>query len=440
MTTGIRAGTIGRGRVLSGLWGRMLLAVVLSAAVVALPQRAEAQGGRRVSAGMRAGPGGMGNTAITSREVDKWVEILELSPEQADAVKALHDAYREEHRVETKALQDLIKNAQQDFMESQDTSAFKDIASKSAAHTEKLAALDKQFMADVQAVLEPRQAATWPRVERYHRRVKSLPAGMLAGESVNLVSITDDLGLSEPSQELRDALDQYEIDLDKALTERDTLRKQVEKRGEEMMKDFDPSKMDFTKIREMMQETRKAGVPVREVNQRHARLIAGVVPEPKRADFEDRVRRATYPSVYREPYTGKALAAAKAFDDLTPEQKESLRTLETSYTRDLAAANERWAAAVAQEEKDGGGDPFMGFGRFVPGGGDAEKSPTEEARAVRRDLDKATLDKLKAVLTPDQQERLPEREVDNPWMMNFGGGGEDADEDAKPAKSDKKGR
>jgi hypothetical protein len=173
---------------------------------------------------------------------------------------------------------------------------------------------------------------------------------------------------------------------------------------------------------------------VRDVNERYARLIAAAVPADRKADFEQRVRKATYPMVYREPYAAKAVDAALAFDDLTAEQKESLASVKTAYQRDLATANEQWAAAVNQEEKDGGGDPFMGFGRMVPGGGGDDKpSPVEEAKKARRELDRATLDKIKTILTESQQDRLPEREVENPWMGNFGGRAAD-DADESPAK------
>ncbi len=387
-----------------------------------------------VRASARAGPGAGGQSAITSREIDAWNRLLDLSEVQREAVRTLHQAYQEEYRLESKALQDVVKNAQQEFMESQDTSAFKEVARKSAVHTGRMEALDRQLMDDVKSLLEPRQAEMFPRVERYHRRVKSLPGGLLAGESVNLVTIIDDLGIDAPTPELKDALEQYELDLDRALAERDQQRKEMEKQSEEAMKDFDPSKMDFSKIREMMQNARKSGVRVRDVNEKHARRIAAVVPADKKPDFEDRVRRATYPSVYKQPYVLKAIDAALKFDDLSPEESGRIVAIKDGYTRDAAAANEKWAAAISVEEKDGGGDPFMGFGRMIPGaGGSDEPAPTEDAKKARRELDKATLEKLKALLTEEQIERLPERESEFPWMGNFGGGN-DEDADERPSR------
>lgn len=421
-----------------GRWVRKCASLwVVAAAVGAVgvwPGASMAQGMR---AGVRAGAAGMGQSPISQRELETWARILQLSRQQREAVETLHGVYQTEYRAQTKGLQELIRTTQAEFMESQDPSVFNDIQGRSAKFTDQMTALDKQFMEDVKAVLDAEQAERFPRVERHHRRVKLLPSGMLSGESANLVTVVEDLGLGEPSGELRDVLDQYEVELDKALTDRAAERKALEKQSQEMMKDFDPAKMDFSRIRQMMKDLRASGVKVRDVNDRYARRLAAVVPEEKRADFEARARRALFPAVYRDPYAVKALDASLGFDDLSAEQRDSLNAIKQTYERERAAANEIWAAAIAVEEKDGGGDPFMGFGRLVPGGSDDKPSEAEEARKARMALDKANLEKIKMVLTDDQKDRLPERGEQNPWMMNFGGG-DDEDADEKPLQRDRR--
>lgn len=403
--------------------------------VVAVPGEAVAQARMSMNSGM-----GPGASVITSRDLRKWSTILGLSSDQMDAAKTLHEAYREAHGAETKAMMDVMREAQSDFMETQDTSAFKDVAGKSAAIGERITALDRQFMDDIKSLLDARQSELWPKVERHNRRVKSLPGGMLSGEAANLITVVEDLKISEPTPELKDAIEQYELDLDKAIVERDTRRKALEKQSQELMKDFDPTKMDIGKMRAIMQDTRKAGVPVRDVNLRHSRLLASAIPADLKPDFDTRIRRALYPRIYRESHPDKSFKAALAFDDLTAEQRDAVTRLADAYTRDLSALNDRWAAAVAEEERDGGGDPFMGFGRFVPGASGDETWPTDEPKKARRELDNSTIEKLKAALTPEQSDRLPKREVDNPWMPNFGGDdGEDADESpARPSRSDRR--
>lgn len=436
MTTTARATIAHRHPRLTGARPWPSLRWVLSAAAavsVLMGPGADLADAQRIRAAAARGPGGPGPAAVTTRELDVWMNLLELNEDQRAAAQTLHQAYQEEFRQESRALQDLMKTAQQEFMETQDTSAFREIGKKSAVHTKKMEALDRQLMDDMKSLLEPRQAGLFPKVERHHRRVKSLPAGMLAGENVNLVAIVGDLDSGSLSAEFKEALEQYEIDLDRALVERDQQRQELEKQAEASMQDFDPSKMDFTKIREMMQAGRRAGVRVRDVNERHARRLSALLNGEAREKFEDKVRRATYPSVYRQPYVLKAIDAAIEFDDLTPDQAGGIKAIREGYLRDAAAVNERWAAAISTEEKDGGGDPFMGFGRMIPGGGGEEISPTEDAKKARRELDKATLEKVKALLTEAQADRLPERETEFPWMANFGGGDVDQADD-KPSR------
>ncbi len=392
---------------------------------------------------MGMGPGGDPfSAAISTREFDKLAAMLALSPEQLDAAKTLHTAYKEEHSQVAKAMRDAMNEAQQEFMESKDPNVFKDASEGMKKDQAKQKSLEEGFLNDLKALLDPKQTEQWPKIERYLRRSKSLPNGMLAGESVNLITIVDDLKFEgERPKDLQDAIESYEIDLDRAMTDRDAVREKFQKEQEESMKDFDFSKIDFGAIKKMMAEVRKSGIKVRDANERHTRLIAGILPADPQKDFNDRVRKATYPQIFKETYTSKALGSAASFDDLTAEQTSSIAQMKETFAREITAANLKWAAAIAEEEKDGGGDPFMGFGKMMPGMGSDEKSPTEEAQKARREIDKAALKSLKTLLTEDQQARLPKREEDNPWGMNMGGGagGSDAEEvPTKPTRDRKK--
>ncbi|MCC6321646.1 MAG: hypothetical protein IT438_09470 [Phycisphaerales bacterium] len=417
------------GRLAGRLVSILAAAASVGAAVLA-PPPAEAQ--MRMGMGMG---GDMLAPAVSTRELEKIGTMLSLTAEQKEAAKALLSAYQDEHGKAAKAMQDALKNAQSEFAESQDPSVFtKDLPDEMRKHQDKMKSLETGFMNDLKSLLDGKQAELWPRVERGHRREKSLPNGMLAGESVNLGSIVDDLNLEgKPSRELDQAIEAYEIDLDRAMTERDAKREEMQKKQEEGMKDFDFTKIDFDQIRKMMQDYRSSGLKVRDVNERHARLIAGALPEARQAEFTDRVRKATFPQVYKAPYPTKAMKAASEFGDLTSEQKQAISEMLASYQREVATANEAWSNAIATEEKEGGGDPFGGFGRMMPGGSN-ESSAVDTARKARRELDKSTISKLKALLTEDQQAKLPEKENDNPWGMNLGGGGgrEEGDE-GKPS-------
>src|SRR5690606_8397861 len=92
---------------------------------------------------------------------------------------------------------------------------------------------------------------------------------------------------------------------------------------------------------------------IRDLNRRHADLLAAALPEEARANFAERLRMATYPQVYRRPHAERAIEAALRFADLSGEQKTALEDLHSRYERELAQANERWAREIQKAEDEG---------------------------------------------------------------------------------------
>jgi hypothetical protein len=235
---------------------------------------------------------------------------------------------------------------------------------------------------------------------------------MLSGEAVDLVATVEELKLAEISVDLGSVLDRYETDLDRALIDRDKVR-------EERMAGMRGGgfNFDMEKLRKDMAEIRKAGLVVCEVNQRYSRSIEATLPEDRRPEFAQQVRKESFPRIYRDTHAQKCLTAASGFDDLTADQRSAVQELVSTYEREVKSINTRWAEAVQASEADGGGDPMAMF----MGGG--EEPAVADARKAKRELDKTTQDKLKAVLNEDQQERLPEREDEGSggFMFRMGG-------------------
>jgi hypothetical protein len=178
---------------------------------------------------------------------------------------------------------------------------------------------------------------------------------------------------------------------------------------------------DFQEMQKNFTELRKTGLKVRDLNDRYASLIQGGLSDAAATDFADKVKRAKFPQIYREPYAVKAMTAAKDFKDLDADKKESVEQLLASYQRDAQALNDKWARLQWDAEKDGGGDDQMApWMRMMNGDQGGDTSELGQTRKARRKLDTDTMDKLKALLTEEQIERLPER--DNNGMFQWGGG------------------
>ncbi len=366
-----------------------------------------------VSVGMRGGPGGGFAPSVSKADLKKFAAVLSLDEDQFATAESLLGAFQAEHDVIAQKARKDMERIRTEFEDSQDPSVFRDEMPKVMETYQKASqSLEKQFFDDVKSLLKPEQAERWPKVERLQRRLRSLPGGMLSGESVDLIATVEQLKLAATPPELSSILDRYESDLDKALAERDKLR---EERMSGMMRGG--FNFDMEQMRKDMAELRKAGLLVCEVNQRYARSVESTIPEDRRAEFAQQVRKESFPRVYRDTHAAKCLKAAAAFDDLSPEQNSAVQDLAAAYERDVKTVNSRWADAIQASEAEGGGDPMAMF----MGGG--ESGPVADARKAKRDLDKTTRDKLLAILDEGQKQRLPEREEDAPGGMMFRMGG-----------------
>ena len=413
-------------RLLPVLTARILIGAVALASVVAIAPPATAQ--------MRFGMGGpgMGGVEKLDRDaIDEYAELASFDDAQKTAAGALFEAYVAEFDKARAARDDGLKKVREEFADTQDPSVWqRELPKVIEEYTKQTKNLDSQLLKDMRDLLSDKQAAKWTSVERAHRRRQSVPRGMLSGESVDLVRIVSDLKIAKPYPDvLQQALDRYSSELDGVLSKRDSER-------EELSKDLpgaggrrpagNPFNFDVEAIQKAMTGLRKAGLPVRDLNDRFATVVENALPADRQPEFAQKVRKSKYPQVYSDPYLVKAIGAAQKFADVTADQKKTFEDIKSAYLRDIEPANQAWAAEISKAEADGGGDEMMAnMARMMSGGGeDADQSPLAKARAARRKIDKDALEKLKAVLTESQREQLPER--DDPFggpVIRMGGGG-----------------
>lgn len=358
---------------------------------------------------------------VNSADLERYAAILALTPEQKETAKVLLEASLAEFQPAAKSARDKLEELRAEFRETRDPSVWQGMGDIMRDYRTARTAVERAFMSDLQALLTDEQAARWPKVERTHRRERTLARGLMSGERVDLVKIVEGLNLPEPDKAaLRPVLEQYEADLDRELVKRNELYDDAERRGMELWQDPEARE-------EMFNKGREASKRVRDVNERYARQLEGLLPDGPRAAFTERVKRESFPGVYRETYAQRVLDAAVKFADLDDAQRTSLTALRDSYMRDLAASNAKMEAAIREREESADfGQAF--FGR---GGG-----PMQELRQQRRDLDRNTVQRVRDLLTEDQRSRLPERMADDEeggrapdGAMRRRGGGDDDDGD-----------
>ncbi len=348
--------------------------------------------------------------AMTASDLTRHGKLLQLTPAQVEAAKELLASYTSEYEQASKARREKLREISEEFQESRDFSVMEQAEPVEEKFQRDSSVLESTLLGDLRAILTAEQDTIWPKYERTRRREKTIEQGTLAGESVDLVRIVDELGLTDDARKpLVESIEQYEVDLDRVLAERN---KVLEAQGDMFPR---PGRgggaieIDMAKIEDHSKNVREAGGKVRDVNQRYARNFEGLLSEDIRPKFQAGVKRESFPQVYRASRTAKAFEAAVAFDDLDAKQREAINVLQEQFARDAEAANDKWAQAIVEEEQSGGG--ASGFGGMIFSiGNENEDTPVAQARKAKREVEKKSMDGLKSLLNEKQIERLPKRE------------------------------
>lgn len=398
------------------------------------PQDGGGGGGRRGFGGPGGGGGffgggggmrGLFEAGVSSREVDTMKSMLGLSGEQDEAVRALFEGYQSSSNelvtTARETMDQMREELRADFAEG-GGDGFRRMGEEMEKFRKARKDLETGFFNDVKAVLTEDQLAKWPRVERSHRRESTIGRGLMAGERIDVVQLVNDLKLEAVDRAALDpVLDQYETDLDRELAARNDVYDRAQGQMRELMQSGDADKMQ-----KIFDDGRAASTRVRDVNRRYARQVEGMLPETARAQFSDAVKRQSFPMIYRPTQAGRAIETASKFSDLSAEQKSSLDSISASYNRELSAINKEMEQAWEKREASFSPRDLMG-GRGR-GGMFGEDDESQALRDRRRALDESTVDKIKAILTPEQVEQLPSRDRAGGPGNRDGGEGDQADQ------------
>lgn len=389
--------------------GLMALAVgtamVLGSAGVRV---ASAQQVMRMAVTTGSGLSGMSRPAMSSKELVSYAAILGLDEAQTEAAKMMLATYTAEFEKASKEQATKMQQISEEFRETRDDSVWEQMGPVSEKFRKRSKELEAGLLSDLKAICSDAQTAQWPKMERTRRRDRTIERGSVSGESVDLVRIVSGLELKpEAAKELKPQIEAYEQDLDRVLIERNKI---MDEQAESFRPGGGPMNFDIEKFQEQLKQAREAGEKVRDVNQRYARAIQSLLPQALQADFEAQVKRASFPMVYKQSRTERALDAALKFEDLDERQKEAVASLRSSYIREAETLNDRWAAAIVDEEKEAGGGMALGNGGAMMisfGGEEDDSKPSAQARKARREFDKKSMQSLESLLTEEQRERLP---------------------------------
>lgn len=351
---------------------------------------------------------------FTSEELNRYATMLSLDESQKEAASAMLEAYLAEFTVIRNEWTKIRDGARDEFRDSRDPGIWQELQTVVSEVQKKKETLETTFLEDYRLLLTAEQDLRWEDLERTRRRERTLPnGGLVSGETVDLVRTIEDAKLTdEARQAIAPLVDTYARELDRVLIERNKVYESGMSRGMELWQNG-----DFDTMNDLLTEGTKQANRVREVHVRFVRQIEAALPETDRGVVEGAYNRQAYPQIYRDSAAVSALDAALKFDDLTEEQREQVNAVKERHDREAATLNDRWKTVVDRSEASRSVMDFMGGGNRDP--------EIRTARQARRDFDNRILTELRALLTEEQQNRLPAVETRPDWRRGPGGEGDD---------------
>ncbi len=398
-----------------------LVTLVLATFVLMIPSAALAQFG---------GFGGADpeeNLRQLRRNFEEYGDLLGLDDEQREAGLALVDLNLDEMRAMMDDLQARIEEMTSGFndpsrFEEDPMAAMQAMREQMRTMREEMTSVvteavdgflekDEAMLTDLRLLLREDQVDAWPMVERRHRRKSTLnPQGaMTHGAGVDLVDILEEIDAPTDGP-VREIATQYELEIDTAVKKR--TRQMVGMIGDMMDYQFAMSENMMGGSNELPENPyiamRESGLKLRDMNRRYARQLESAMSDDTRTAFHAEWMRRHYPEVYSPTGTDARITTASKLGDLSADQRERLEAVRTTYTRDVAALNDKYAKAIAEQEEDPASADPMQMAMMMQGMGDGN-DPVSEARAARNEFEQRIVDQIDAVLNEEQLARMPDR-------------------------------
>ena len=300
--------------------------------------------------------------------------------------------------------------------------------------------LHDTFVANVEIQLDDDQMVLWPAFDRFLTREKSLPRGRLSGEDVNLFLMLDESELSDATFDSLDGLlDEYEMALHQAISTRDDYLLNSAPKLFKAMRDGDVK--DAERVLKQQVRFREA---VRDINDRYREAFLEMIEIPEeRTRLNDAILEEAYERIYRPTWAHRAFESALEIEDLGDDTNNAILALQATFLAEMANRNRTLMIELRKSEGDdqveqgtrmvtmmsGDFSGGMPWGRGGRSSRDGEEDRYRAGMSERGEAEERYVEQLRALLTPEQQEALPERRGRGGGRGGWGGwGGGDNEE------------
>lgn len=361
---------------------------------------------------------------LSARDIRVIQKVLGLGADEEVAVKALYDGYAGELASSGAEVREVVREAVERAEVMQDA-ALLDPAQRRIGEWEKQAeGIKKKFLEDLKSLLTKDQEARWPQVERELRRYKAIGAGRLAGESIDLTRLADEVYPEVwTNLEALEVLEQYAEAIDRAMVARDKLS---EEKGGTAWGDL--IEKDPRAAETVFKDILRARQQVRDINRRFERQLEGVIAPELASRLRSKFFELSFAQICEPTRSEKFVSTACEAQGLTGDQRAKLLEIKSEYLRARDQWRSRAAAAYeAQESEELPRRLLEALGRIPPNptGGWTARSPLPadhplmKLRRERFEMDIAARKRAGAVLSPEQARTLTEDESTNAYFADY---------------------
>lgn len=363
---------------------------------------------------------------VTRSDIRILDSILGLNEDQRKLTNALFQEYFESYQAAASETRLRIIEMIDDALTTQDSALADEADTIAQDWPEQRSGFRETFYADLKLLLDQQQIELWPKVEREIRRGALLRQGQLAGESVDLIRIIDANAPSWTSNpQLIDLLDRYAERLDAALRMRQReldseTRSEYKKmlrdnpfRAEELFREILPLRL---RVRDINIQTMHESLPLLPSDEakavEQAFYTAALETRMPTSPIETRIRAATSLPSLDNTHREAIARIVKNYEEQRDRVIAQLFELVTELQAERLPHELGSALMYARREAETGEKLIHGVSMDNP-------REITEMLQERRDLERATWRRIKALLTPEQQAELPVPTQELLWFHNF---------------------
>ena len=381
-------------------WNRMKYA----AAGLGLAAAAAMAGTAGAQMGEAAGFAELMQHDYLNRDMVLFAQGLDLDDGQRMILESLYEDYRAEFDAGWMEVQQRLGNLRDDLQNADESEIMDLILRPFENWRQEKTRIKEQFEQNVQVILNSSQLEQWPSFQRMIYREKNLHRGRLAGESVNLFNIINELRLSDRVREdLQPILTRYENELHEALQRRQEVSRELQNKAFASIR-----QQDRSTDAELLKREIDRRVEVRNVTDTFRDRIAEALPSDLGEDFRSRALEQGYPRIYRPMPVTRMLRQALNLDDLDNDVRETLSDAQASWHEELRGFNRQLLeTSRSAEPRLMKNQVDVVQARQQGERIDRMTDPANEILASRNERGRHYLSLLTDTLTPEQLQQIP---------------------------------